>query len=56
MSIASILSDLWRGAFEDPPSGPGTPKKPRPNRVKFGVHLYLLNKNRHKELTQAPEI
>ena len=35
MSIASIHSDLWRGggAFEVPP-GPGTPKKPRPNRVK----------------------
>ena len=38
MTIASILSDLWRGggAFEAPPllPGPGTPKKPRPNRVK----------------------
>ena len=38
MTIASILSDLWRGggAFEalPPPPGPGTPKKPRRNRVK----------------------
>ena len=36
MTIASILLDLWReegGAFEALPPGPGTPKKPRRNRV-----------------------
>ena len=41
MSIAAILSDLWRwgGAFEapPPPPPPRTPKKPRPNRVKPNI-------------------
>ena len=39
MPIASIVSDLWRGAFEAPPPGPGTPKKSRPNRVKHGIYI-----------------
>ena len=36
MTIASILSDLWRGGglLKPSPPGPGTPKKPRRNRVK----------------------
>ena len=44
MSIASILSDLWRGggAFENPPppQAQELQKRPRPNRVKS--MLYLL--------------
>ena len=47
MAIASMLSDLWRGggAFEAPPSspGPGTPKKPRRNRVKCFIDVFEIN-------------
>ena len=40
MTIASILSELWRGgggAFEAPTPGPGTLKKSRRNRVKTNI-------------------
>ena len=51
MSITLILSDLLRGAFEapftPPPPGQGTPKKPRPNRVKkCRVDIQKLNVNK----------
>ena len=41
--MASIILDLKRVFFKPlPPTGPGTPKKPRRNRVKVGVSRLVL--------------